>query len=65
MQYSVYFWNGWQHAQKCKLLGMTTKVKNSKSRKINFFDFPFMDIDGTKVGEVEGRVQKGSGMGSK
>jgi len=44
MHCSFHFWNGWQHTQKCKLLGITTKnflvfddldTKNSFSSKTN------------------------------
>jgi hypothetical protein len=37
--------------------------KKLKILEINFFDFSIMDIDETKVGEVEGRLQRGFGIG--
>lgn len=38
--------------------------KKLKILEINFFDFSIMDIDETKVGEVEGRLQRDFGIGS-
>ena len=56
LYFSMKQWSSWQHAQKCRLLGMTTKVKYSKFRKLTFFAFLFLVLDEIKVGKVEGRV---------